>query len=499
MSYTVTAALTQLKKTAHSLFPLFETASGIMRTIIAHVFLLLLLGAALGLAQALAAAPLRGKYMPPEGGLHPFVLAKPAEYRALLTKHTSITEKALARLQALVQHELRGSAELSQAYSGCELAIYLHKLTYEVGAAAKAADDLALYAYLSGLHLGYGQPALAAQAENLAKSILLNWARGGFRENGQIRTQVTQFCENGKVSLASEVDVGLQIGRGMPDWVAAEDLLTAINAFTPAERAALDGFLDQMDILLLNASNFFSDAVHTECVRYSNHKAVQILAMLAIERFRNNAASFVDTATLGHRLRTPWAAEVEGAIYGFGDTVRPCMHNTPQPSGHGGIFQTSQVAPGEIVDRFRAGRDQTFGYPIFTLTELMLSAEILQNAGFEPMKFVGSKGQSLPLALNYYAYYFTTFLSPQATVVRPRAGHPYPSEQQYTGHPVSGAQNATVDGEDRALMPFLIGYHLDPGNPGARSVVVKAMSYMPQVLPFFMVDPAAYNCLAALP
>ena len=51
--------------------------------------------------------------------------------------------------------------------------MYLRKLTFEQAGAAKAANDLALYAYLVSLHLGYGQPAIAAQAVTLADLILL--------------------------------------------------------------------------------------------------------------------------------------------------------------------------------------------------------------------------------------------------------------------------------------------------------------------------------------
>ena len=57
-------------------------------------------------------------------------------------------------------------------------------------------------------------------------------------------TELGQFCEDGRVSLASRLDVGLQIGRGMPYWVNAEDLLLAANAMTTPQRATLDGFLD---------------------------------------------------------------------------------------------------------------------------------------------------------------------------------------------------------------------------------------------------------------
>ena len=228
-----------------------------------------LVGAVASVPERAEAAPaLPGNYISAAGLPHPYVFAKPDEYRALLTRHTQITEKALARLQGLVADELRQGSEYTQAYSGCELNVYLRKLTFEQAGAAKAANDLALYAYLVSLHLGYGQPAIAAQAVTLADSILLSWARDGFRENGKLRTELGQFCEDGRVSLASRLDVGLQIGRGMPYWVNAEDLLLAANAMTTPQRATLDGFLDSIYGLLLTASNFWAEHAYTDCQRF---------------------------------------------------------------------------------------------------------------------------------------------------------------------------------------------------------------------------------------
>ena len=427
---------------------------------------------------------------------HLYVFAKPDEYQALLTRHTQITEKALARLQGLVADELRQGSEYTQAYSGCELNVYLRKLTFEQAGAAKAANDLALYAYLVSLHLGYGQPAIAAQAVTLADSILLSWARDGFRENGKLRTELGQFCEDGRVSLASRLDVGLQIGRGMPYWVNAEDLLLAANAMTTPQRATLDGFLDSIYGLLLTASNFWAEHAYTDCQRFSNHASVHILAMLAIARFHDNEAEFVDTASAGRQLRIPWTLQVSENIYGENDRLRACQPNTMAPTKS---FQIPQVAPGEIVDRNRAGPAQTLGYPLASLRALLLSAEIMRNAGFRPMQFIGPKGQSLPLALNYYAYYFTTFLNSGATRVSARSEHPYPAERQYMGHPVSGAAGVTIEGRDWSLEPFLIGYHLDPAVPGARAAVTRAMSFSGQLTPFYGVDTLVYNCLPSLP
>jgi hypothetical protein len=468
-----------------------------MTRLIFGALLLFLVGALAGVPEGAGAAPaLQGNYVSAAGLPHPFVFAKPDQYRALLTRHTQITDKALARLQGLVTDELRRGSEYTQAYSGCELNVYLHKLTHEQSGAAKAANDLALYAYLSSLHLGYGQPAVATQAAALANSILLDWARDGFRENGRFRSQLGQYCEDGRVSLASRLDVALEIGRGMPYWVSAEDLLSAANAMPAPQRAALDGFLDAVYGLVLAGSNFWTEHAYNDCERYSNHASVHILALLAIARFRDNAAEFVDTASAGRQLRVPWTMQVEQNIYGRNDQPRACQSNNVAPTKS---FQMPQVAPGEIVDRYRAGPLQTLGYPLASLRALLLSAEIMRNAGFNPLAFVGPKGQSLPLALNYYGYYFTTFLNSGATAVSARGGHPYAGERQYMGHPVSGAAGVTIEGKDLNLEPFLIGYHLDPSDYGARAVVTRAMSFSAQLTPFYGVDPLAYNCLVDLP
>ena len=68
--------------------------------------------------RAEAAPALPRNYISAAGLPHPYVFAKPGEYRALLTRHTQITEKALARLQDLVADELRQGSEYTRPIVG---------------------------------------------------------------------------------------------------------------------------------------------------------------------------------------------------------------------------------------------------------------------------------------------------------------------------------------------------------------------------------------------
>jgi hypothetical protein len=439
--------------------------------------------------------PLAGQYVSAAGLPHPYVFADRARYEALASMRTETGKKALNRLEGLTKFYLGHASEYAKAYSGPELNEYLHRLTFEGEGAAPVAAELALYAYLTGLNKGYGKPELAAQAQALSKAILLAWAQEGLRENGKFRRQLTQFIEDGKMTLASQLDVGLQIGRGMPFWVQAQDLLLALNAFDPREQQILDGFLDQVYELLVTAANFWQKRAYTDCERYSNHTSVRLLALLAIARLRNDEKRFMEAAVGdGHRLLVPWTLQVQENIYGVRDTLRAGHPNNEAPDKS---YQISEVAPGEIVDRFRAGKLQTFGYPTYSLTELLLGAEILQNAGFQPMRFEGRRGQSLMLALHYYAHYYTLYLDDHLTVVPP--GDPYPSNRQYAGHPVSDANGITIEGKDGALAPFLIGYGFDPHDTILLGVVRRAMSFAPRLAPFSGLNSLAMDRLAVLP
>jgi hypothetical protein len=187
-------------------------------------------------AQLLLGQPskLSGTYRAPTGE-HPFVFATPAQMRCYLTSKGPGFVKARANLEKRVRSVIANPDRYTTPFSGCTISTYLHNLTYEYGGAAHVAADLATYAYLASLKMGFGDAALADNARDVAKSILMRWAVSGFRDNGKLRTQLSDFCDDkGQDSEASRSEIGLQIGRGIPNWVQAQDMLLAVNALRSA-------------------------------------------------------------------------------------------------------------------------------------------------------------------------------------------------------------------------------------------------------------------------
>ena len=195
-------------------------------------------------------------------------------------------------------------------------------------------------------------------------------------------------------------------------------------------------------------------------------------------------------------IAVTWPEQLEGSIYGVNDLVRSCYGASDSNSHY--YFQLPTVAPGEIIDRYRAVTYQPFGYTLGALENLLLSARLLQEAGFPAVDYTGKKGQSLLLALQYYSYYFTRFLDTSATVL-PTGPDPYPSYGQYAGHPVSRAGGATVDGRDDLLAPFLLGYRLYPNDPRVKGVLERALSFANTgTAPLYGVDALALDSLPLL-
>jgi hypothetical protein len=141
-----------------------------------------------------------------------------------------------------------------------------------------------------------------------------------------------------------------------------------------------------------------------------------------------------------------------------------CYRNNGPDGLHSGLgFTTPIVAAGEVQDRYRAGLLQTFGYPMFTLERLINAAEILRIAGFDPYGYRGTHGQSIELALQYYACYGKTpgFYK---TVSRENA-RACPNFEQYYGKVVNG-----VDAN------IMIGAYRFPDNPAIAAVEDSAKS-----------------------
>jgi hypothetical protein len=67
-------------------------------------------------------------------------------------------------------------------------------------------------------------------------------------------------------------------------------------------------------------------------------------------------------------------------------------------------FDLPTVATGEVEDRYRnKGPLQGIGYPMFTLDRLVNVAEILRGVGLDAYDYRGRHGQSIEVAMAYYA------------------------------------------------------------------------------------------------
>jgi hypothetical protein len=445
---------------------------------------------------AIAPPMLTGSYRDAPA-IHPYVFTNRGKLEALLRARTSITDAALARLEATATKLVANQQALATSYDGCDIDQYTSRFAAGPDSAVEAISSLALYAYLASLEMGYGQKELKSKAESAAKAIMFSWLRRGFRIKGTFRGDPHQYCsavpENNKIA---NVLVGLLAGRAMPYWVQGQDLLTAVGAFTPSEQAELDHFLVQFDALILEAANEKANEEKLSCEVYNNQTIANILGMLAIARLRNDGKGLRAAAYgEGGSVVLPWTSQIQGSIYGMHDSKRSCFDAAT--SNRSKFFEISTVAPGEIVDRYRAGTYQTFGYTLGALDNLLLSAKILEQSGYQSFNYEGTKGQSILLSLRYYAHYFVRFLDVKPSVV-PENGDPYPSYQQYVGHPVSRDNGATVDGRDGLLSPFLLGFVIYPREPPIRGVIERALTFNGSVVPFVGVDSLHMDALPAL-
>jgi hypothetical protein len=106
------------------------------------------------------------------------------------------------------------------------------------------------------------------------------------------------------------------------------------------------------------------------------------------------------------------------------------------------------VAPGEIQDRYRNDNPlQGIGYPMGTLKGLISIAEILRGAGFEPYGYRGNHGQSIEMAISYYACYargagFYKTVTAENSRACPNAG-------QYLGRIVNEVEKPVLFGATR--------------------------------------------------
>jgi hypothetical protein len=411
--------------------------------------------------------PLSGSYR--SVAQHPRVFtttAEPQELAARINRPGSYSMQRFSHLAAQIKHDLASTIDWSAAYSGCRMAIYLYAFSYEpqdgdaaptvhsvlqLGSNVKApagaavvASRLALYAAL--MKAGANPPANAPspdQAAALAKRILLAWGEHGFRdEHGHFLTH-TQYCDdNGKPQNPL-----LHISRGIVFSVQAQDLLMYLDALDDNEVKQLNAFHFAIYDVIRRASNSGLGTARPACEYYTNGGANALAALLGMARLLDDRRKF--DAVVHGVDRTipvwlPWTVFSEYAIYGKSDSPLECFANTGRDdlTSRPG-FVTPDVAAGEVQDRYRNNTPlQGFGYPMFTLERLIDAAEVMRIAGFDSYGYRGRHGQSIEMALGYYAC-FGKGAGFGKTVTAANSGS-CPNVAQYVGRVVIGVdQNET--------------------------------------------------------
>lgn len=418
--------------------------------------------------------PVAGSYV--SSAAHPRVFTTSAELSDLARRigtSGSYSAKRFEQLEAQVAHDLAAPNRIDATYSGCSATVYQYAFSYEPqdgnagkvrdamklaasetapAGAAVVASRLALYGALvkAGAKTAPGAPD-ARKAIDLAKKIMVVWSEHGFRnERNQIRTMPTEFCDDqGKPIQAG---VGLIIGRGIVYSVQALDLLLYVDTLNGQEVKAANEFHAAMYELVRNSLNSEFKQPVALCDHYNNQSANAVAGLLALARLLDDGKKF--TAALNGDdpsipVSIPWNALVNGAIYGDNDVPNMCRTNTGADSlSSKPFFETPTVAPGEIDDRFRnLHPQQGIGYPMFTLERIVDSAEVLKNAGFDGYGYRGTHGQSIALAIDYYACYakgagFGKTVTEQNSAACPNAA-------QYDGKVVNGVDQMVTIGAYR--------------------------------------------------
>jgi hypothetical protein len=229
----------------------------------------------------------------------------------------------------------------------------------------------------------------------------------------------------------------------------AQDLLMYLDALAPAEIKELNAFHSAIYDLLIKGLNWGWAHHAWACDHYGNHTANGLAGLLATARLRDNQKQFeavLDGKDPSLRVALPWTAFFDRAIYGEKDIPNSCYFNTGADSATSHpFFSTSTVAPGEIDDRFR-NKDavQGIGYPMFTLERLINATEILRLAGFDPYRYRGRHGQSIEMAISYYAC-LAKGAGFYKAVTRDNAGS-CPNAPQYYGQLVNGVDRIVLTG-----------------------------------------------------
>jgi hypothetical protein len=414
------------------------------------------------------------------GAEHPRVFINNDELQDLVLRIKtpgSFSAARFAALAAKVKSDLASNADWDEAYSGCDMEIYLRGFSYEpkpaygndrsdaeLGAAMKikpgtaplhggapVASRMALYSALA--KAGATSPAGAPdpdRAAAIAKRILRAWGVRGFRDDrGQFRGTESQYCDldpTGKpVVTGFGTFVGaLTLSRGVIYSVHAQDLLQSIHVLNDNEQQTLAAFHHQMYELIrkihnqeyeLNMKWKYSDEV------YNNQFTAHLTALLSIARLFDDETR-LQAALYGGAgdgaVALPWVRLFD-VIYGPSD--RPLLRISPNssedPLKSHPAFTTNVVAAGEINDRYRnQNPSQGIGYSMATLQGLFMAAEVLRIAGFDPYHYRGAHQQSLEMAVDYYACFAKH--AGFAKVITAANSASCPDMRQYLGKIVNG-------------------------------------------------------------
>src|SRR5258707_4755775 len=418
---------------------------------------------------------------------HPRVFTTVAEIKDLvarINRPASYSGRRFGQLASQIARDLAAPSDWDATYSGCFIGPYLYAFSYEPqdghdaethaalkldtntrapAGGAVVASRLALYAALAKAGaMARPDAPNPDQAAALARRILLAWADHGFPRDtqGRFRPLSALSCDkDGKNELYSGAGVALHLGRGVFYSVHAQDLLQSIGALNGSEEARLDALHQNLFDLIREGVNQSLGSPQPECQRYANGTAGALAALLGVARLFDDPHRF-NAVLLGNDrsipVGIPWTRFFDGAIYGEADHPMECYLNTGPDGLHSGAgFTTPIVAAGEVQDRYRAGVGQTFGYPMGTLKGLIIAAESLRIAGFDPYAYRGNHKRSIEMALQYYACYGN---SPgfYKTVSRENA-RACPNFEQYYGKVVNGVDPNIVIGAFRFPKNAAIG------------------------------------------
>jgi hypothetical protein len=349
-----------------------------------------------------------------------------------------------------VRQDLSSKVDWDEAYSGCDVDIYLSAFSFDQTPAygddrsdaalasamhtatglaplhggAIVAARFALYASLvrAGAALPSGAPS-ANQAAAYSKRILLAWAERGYRDDsGHFRLHDSDYCwldKNGKqkVTQFGTFVPALNLTRGVVYSADAQDLLQGLNVLDPQEEAKLNAFHGNMFSMIRNIHNEeyqvnFRTRCHDEV--YNNQFVGHITSLLSIARLLGDRQAFhaaLYGGSANDTIALPWVSIFDHVIYGQNDTpyLFITRNSSVDPTASHPAYSTAVVAAGEINDRYRhANPAQSMGYAMGTLTGLYMAGELIRLAGFDPYAYHGAHDQTLEMATNYYACFGKT-------------------------------------------------------------------------------------------